>query len=297
MAREFNLGNIRGPQGEQGPRGEKGPQGNTGPVGPQGPIGPTGPQGVIGPRGEQGERGPRGEQGPQGPRGPKGDVGEGIISITTISNTQVKVLYGDNKTVILDIPTIIGPQGPKGDIGPVGERGPQGERGAQGPRGEQGPQGIQGAQGPKGSTGERGPQGPQGPRGERGPQGPKGDSVTSEDSEIFEKIYGIRNSGSSDRVLPLSKDIRTFDEIIIHLVEKRSGKHQFLGVKTKMLTEAFQLDSRAGVVLGLATVVAHGIKEFVITSFSEDWNKLILNEETREFFYVISIYGVGKIKK
>ena len=44
----------------------------------------------------------------------------------------------------IDIPAIVGPQGP---AGPAGERGPQGEQGIQGERGLEGPQGPAGANG------------------------------------------------------------------------------------------------------------------------------------------------------
>ena len=62
-----NLGNVIGPQGEQGPQGEAGIQG------PKGDKGDTGEQGIQGLKGDTGE---------QGPKGDKGDTGIGIESIT-----------------------------------------------------------------------------------------------------------------------------------------------------------------------------------------------------------------------
>lgn len=110
----------------------------------------------------------------------------------------------------LDLGSVIGPQGPKGETGLQGPKGETGATGPQGPKGETGPQGPKGEDGKsvniKGSyetTGELPEdaepgdgyiidgnlhvwdgstwnnvgkiQGPQGPKGETGSQGPKGD--------------------------------------------------------------------------------------------------------------------------
>ena len=101
---------------------------------------------------------------------------------------------------VIDIGSVMGPQGPKGETGPEGpqgQTGPQGAKGdtgatgAEGPKGatgdtgpkgepgekgEKGEKGDTGAQGPKGDPGETGPQGQTGPQGPAGPQGPKGDT-------------------------------------------------------------------------------------------------------------------------
>lgn len=111
---------------------------------------------------------------------------------------------------VLDLGSVIGPQGPKGA---TGERGPQGPTGAKGDPGERGATGAKGADGAtwitgttapstQGKTGDfylntsnfdvyskatgswvktgnikgaTGAQGPQGATGAQGPQGPKGD--------------------------------------------------------------------------------------------------------------------------
>lgn len=113
----------------------------------------------------------------------------------------------------LDLGSVIGPQGPKGETGAQGKKG---DTGAQGPKGDTGAAGASitkiekksqsgqtatytitlsdgktfdfdvdtvkgetGAQGPKGDTGDTGPQGPKGDTGDAGgagPQGPKGDT-------------------------------------------------------------------------------------------------------------------------
>ena len=71
----------------------------------------------------------------------------------------------------VDLGSVIGPQGPKGDTGPQGEKG---ETGAQGPQGEKGETGAQGPKGDPGQQGETGPTGPAGPAGEKGDQGERG---------------------------------------------------------------------------------------------------------------------------
>ena len=72
----------------------------------------------------------------------------------------------------LEILTLPGAQGPKGEKGEAGPKGEKGEAGPQGPKGEKG---EAGPQGPKGEKGEAGPQGPKGEKGEAGPQGLKGE--------------------------------------------------------------------------------------------------------------------------
>ena len=134
---------MRGPQGETGAQGPKGDTGEVGPQGPKGDTGEVGPQGPKGDTGEVGPQGPKGETGEVGPQGPKG--ADGTVSFDQLTEQQKK--------------SLVGPQGPQGEIGP---QGPQGEIGPQGPQGEIGPQGPQGEIGPQGPQGETGPQGPQG---------------------------------------------------------------------------------------------------------------------------------------
>ena len=47
----------------------------------------------------------------------------------------------------LDLGSVIGPQGPKGETGPQGPKGATGATGPQGPQGETGPQGPKGEDG------------------------------------------------------------------------------------------------------------------------------------------------------
>ena len=76
---------------------------------------------------------------------------------------------------VIDLGSVMGPQGPKGETGPAG---PQGQTGPQGAKGDIG---ATGAEGPKGATGDTGPKGEPGEKGEKGEkgdtgaQGPKGD--------------------------------------------------------------------------------------------------------------------------
>ena len=111
-----------------------------------------------------------------------------------------KLIFTLTDGSVIDLGSVMGPQGPKGETGPAGpqgQTGPQGEKGdtgatgAEGPKGatgdtgpkgepgekgEKGEKGDTGAQGPKGDPGETGPQGQTGPQGPAGPQGPKGDT-------------------------------------------------------------------------------------------------------------------------
>ena len=75
----------------------------------------------------------------------------------------------------LEILTLPGTQGPKGEKGEAGPQGPKGEKGEAGPQGPKGEKGEAGPQGPKGEKGEAGSQGPKGEKGEAGAQGPKGE--------------------------------------------------------------------------------------------------------------------------
>lgn len=76
-------------------------------------------------------------------------------------NLFIEFMKGDIIMSVVNLGSVIGPQGPQGI---------QGETGATGP---------QGPQGETGATGATGPQGPQGETGATGPQGPKGDAGIS----------------------------------------------------------------------------------------------------------------------
>jgi len=91
--------------------------------------------------------------------------------------STVLIPPSNNTASLVDISSLIGPQGLPGVKGDTGDTGPQGIPGIQGPAGPagpSGPSGIQGIQGPKGDTGAQGIQGNTGPTGATGPAGPTG---------------------------------------------------------------------------------------------------------------------------
>jgi|GEM_PF-3280516 len=91
-------------------------------------------------------------------------------------------IWSENAESWVDVGKIRGPQGAKGNTGPRGPQGnagavgPRGNPGPEGPDGPQGSQGHQGNQGPKGDQGVPGPEGSQGPKGDKGSKGDKGDT-------------------------------------------------------------------------------------------------------------------------
>ena len=115
-----------------------------------------------------------------------GLISRGVRAVAVTDGGRLVFTLTDGSTV--DLGSVVGPQGPRGETGaegPKGEtgaQGPKGDTGAQGPKGEtgeRGPKGENGAQGPKGDTGEQGPKGEtgaQGPKGETGERGPKGET-------------------------------------------------------------------------------------------------------------------------
>ena len=115
-----------------------------------------------------------------------GLISRGVRAVAVTEGGRLVFTLTDGSTV--DLGSVVGPQGPRGETGaegPKGEtgaQGPKGDTGAQGPKGEageRGPKGETGAQGPKGNTGEQGPKGEtgaQGPKGETGERGPKGET-------------------------------------------------------------------------------------------------------------------------
>ena len=187
-----------GPQGEVGPKGEIGPTGATGPQGPKGDpftyadfteeqlkalTGPTGPQGPAGPTGPQGNaftyndftpeqlesltgpQGPIGETGPQGDPGPMPVFSVGDVKSLEPDEDPYVTQTGTAAKPILNfgIPSVIGPQGPKGDPFTYDDFTNEQLNSLVGPQGPKGDPGIQGEQGPQGETGPQGPQGPVGP--------------------------------------------------------------------------------------------------------------------------------------
>lgn len=142
-----------------------------------------------------------------------GLISRGVKAVEVTDAGKLIFTLTDGSTI--DLGSVIGPQGPKGETGPAGPQGQTGPAGAQGKTGEagasitsitkksqsgttatytialsdgktfdfnvetvKGEKGDTGAQGPKGDPGETGPQGQTGPQGPAGPTGPKGDAGT-----------------------------------------------------------------------------------------------------------------------
>ncbi|MGL5244090.1 MAG: phage upper tail fiber protein, partial [Sarcina sp.] len=127
-----NVGNIKGPKGDQGSKGDIGP---------------------VGPKGDTGERGPKGDTGERG----LGFSLKGEYNyITTYYKNDVVNYIGEAYGCISDTPiTGINPYDDSKWITIVN-------------KGEQGDQGPTGPQGLKGDTGERGPKGDKGDTGKDG---------------------------------------------------------------------------------------------------------------------------------
>ena len=80
-----------------------------------------------------------------------GLISRGVKAVEVTDGGRLVFTLTDGSTV--DVGSVVGPQGEKGD---TGAQGPKGDTGAQGPKGdpgERGPKGETGAQGPKGETG------------------------------------------------------------------------------------------------------------------------------------------------
>lgn len=103
---------------------------------------------------------------------------DGSIEPSPDSDFHLDVSHtGGHYTIRLEIPEIIGEQGPPGPQGPqgiqgeTGLQGVQGETGLTGDTGVQGEQGLQGYTGPKGDQGDKGDTGDPGQDGATGPRG------------------------------------------------------------------------------------------------------------------------------
>jgi hypothetical protein len=124
-----DVGQIVGPQGDQGYTGSQGTQGDIGLTGDTGYTGSTGANGYVGSQGDVGYAGSQGELGYTGSQGDVGYVGS----------------QGD-----------VGYAGSQGELGYVGSQGDVGYTGSTGNRGLQGYDGSQGDQGELGYTGSQG---------------------------------------------------------------------------------------------------------------------------------------------
>ena len=103
-----------------------------------------------------------------------GLISRGVKAVEVTDAGKLIFTLTDGSTI--DLGSVMGPQGPKGETGATGPQGQTGPAGAQGPKGEPGSQGPKGETGPAGPQGQTGPAGAQGPKGETGSQGPKGET-------------------------------------------------------------------------------------------------------------------------
>ena len=154
--------------------------------------------------------------GPPGPQGPKGDPGDSYTvkglyaTLSALQSAHPTGSAGDawfvgtsednvvyqwdvDQASWVNVGTLKGPKGDKGETGVQGPQGPKGDTGSQGPKGEKGDKGnaftysdftaeqLAALKGEKGDTGPQGPKGDTGktgPQGERGPAGQDGTSYT-----------------------------------------------------------------------------------------------------------------------
>ena len=97
-----------------------------------------------------------------------GMISRGVRAAEVTDEGRLVFTLTDGST--MDLGSVVGPRGEKGDPGVQGPKGDPGAQGETGGTGAQGPKGDPGAQGPKGDPGA------QGPKGDPGVQGPKGET-------------------------------------------------------------------------------------------------------------------------
>lgn len=97
-----------------------------------------------------------------------GALSRGVKTAAISDEGKLMLMMTDG--AVLELGTVVGPQGPKGETGAAGPKGEAGPAGAPGARG------VPGETGPAGPKGETGAQGPKGDRGDTGPRGEKGET-------------------------------------------------------------------------------------------------------------------------
>ena len=161
-----NLGKVIGSDGAKGEKGDKGDTGARGEKGEKGDAGEQGIQGVAGKDGKDGINGTNGVDGKDGTDGKDG-VGINTVNITEDGNLNITLTNGTT----LNLGTIKGEKGDKGDTGVQGEKGDKGDTGAKGEKGDKGNTGEQGIQGVAGKDGINGTDGVDGKDGTNGKDG------------------------------------------------------------------------------------------------------------------------------
>ena len=163
-----NLGKVVGSDGAKGDKGEKG---DTGAQGEKGDKGDTGEQGIQGVAGKDGKDGINGTNGVDG----KDGVGINTVNITEDGKLNITLTNGTT----LNLGTIKGEKGDKGDTGVQGEKGDKGDTGVQGEKGDKGDTGEQGIQGVAGKDGINGTDGTDGVDGKDGTNGKDGVGIAN----------------------------------------------------------------------------------------------------------------------
>ena len=166
-----NLGKVVGSDGAKGDKGEKGDTGAQGEKGEKGDAGEQGIQGVAGKDGKDGINGTNGVDGKDG----KDGVGINTVNITEDGKLNITLTNGTT----LNLGTIKGEKGDKGDTGVQGEKGDKGDTGAKGEKGEKGDAGEQGIQGVAGKDGKDGINGTNGVDGKDGTNGKDGVGIAN----------------------------------------------------------------------------------------------------------------------
>ena len=164
-----NLGKVIGSDGAKGEKGDKGDTGARGEKGEKGDAGEQGIQGVAGKDGKDGINGTNGVDGKDGTDGKDG-VGINTVNITEDGNLNITLTNGTT----LNLGTIKGEKGDKGDTGVQGEKGDKGDTGAKGSKGDKGEKGDTGEQGVQGIAGKDGINGTNGVDGKDGTNGKDG---------------------------------------------------------------------------------------------------------------------------
>ena len=160
-----NLGKVVGSDGAKGEKGDKGDAGE---------------QGIQGIAGKDGKDGINGTNGVDGKDGTDGKDGVGINTVNITEDGKLNITLTNGTT--LNLGTIKGEKGDKGDTGVQGEKGDKGDTGAKGEKGDKGDTGEQGIQGVAGKDGKDGKDGINGTDGVDGKDGINGtDGVDGKD--------------------------------------------------------------------------------------------------------------------
>lgn len=138
----YTTGSVRGPKGDAFTYEDFTPEQLEALTGPQGPEGPAGADGQPGPAGADGEDG---AQGPQGIQGDAGPSGVGIASVTQgVEDNTVRITLSNGTYYEVELDTIQGPKGDKGDTFTYSDLTPAQIASLKGAKGDTGAQGLAG---------------------------------------------------------------------------------------------------------------------------------------------------------